>query len=93
MAFSDTKFKRILSELDSFLDEEVELSFPRFIVIESTSSLITNLSPFMIEKVISSNLTPISVKKINKNETLLVEVEKKKICGSLSKFALTNPCT
>ena len=40
---------------------------------------ITNLSPFLIEKVISSNMTPVHVKKKIKNQTLLVEVDKRKM--------------
>ena len=39
-----------------------------------------NLLLFVIEKVISSNIKPIIVKKKLKNQTLLVEVEKKKSC-------------
>ena len=56
-----TKFKRNLNESDSS-DNETEAPFPRFIKIESNSALITNLSPFIIEKTISTNLTPIIVK-------------------------------
>ena len=50
------------------LDNEAESTFPIFIIIESSSLLITNLFPFIIEKVISGNLTPISVKKNLKME-------------------------
>ena len=78
--FLKQKFKHNLSELDSSFDNEAESPLPRFIVIESTSSPITNLFLFITEKVISSNLMLISVKKIFLNETLLVELEKK-ICG------------
>ena len=63
MALSNKKFKQNLSELDSSLDNEAESPFPSFIVIESTSSPFTNLSTFIIENVISSNLTLTSVKK------------------------------
>ena len=63
MAFSKKTFKRKISELDSSSDNKTESPFLRFIVIVSTSLPITNLSPLIIEKVISSNLTPISVKK------------------------------
>ena len=49
-------------------------------IIESTETLITNLSPFVIEKIISSNNKPITVKKKKlKNQTLLVEVEKRNV--------------
>ena len=60
---------------------------PRFIIIESSSFLITNLSLFIIEKVISVNFTPITVKKL-KNWTLLVEVEKKKHANLLLKMTM-----
>ena len=64
MAFSNKKkFKWNPSELDSSLANEAESPFPSFIVIESTSLPITNLSLFIIEKVIPSNLTLIPVKK------------------------------
>ena len=53
-SFSNKKFKRNLNESDSS-DNETEASFPRFIIFESNSSPITNLSPFIIEKVISTN--------------------------------------
>ena len=59
--------------------------FPRFIIIESNRAPITNLSPFIIEKVISTNLTPIIVKKF-KSQTLLVEVEKRKHADFLLKM-------
>ncbi len=52
---ANKKLKRNLRETDS--EDEVESSFPRFIFIESKSSPITSLSPFIIKKVISSNIT------------------------------------
>ena len=61
-SFSNKKFKRNLNKSDSS-DNETEARFPRFIIIESNSALITNSSPFIIEKVISTNLMPITVKK------------------------------
>ena len=61
-SFSNKKFKRNLNESDSS-DNETKVPFPRFIIIESNSALITNLLTFIIEKVISTNLTPITVKK------------------------------
>ena len=73
---SNKKFKRSYIDTDN-LDDDIEVPFPRFIVIDSMETPITQLSPFIIEKVISSNLTPINVKKL-KNQTLLVEVAKKK---------------
>ena len=60
-SFSNKIFKRNLNESDSS-DNETDAPFPRFIIIESDSALITNLSLFIIEKVISTNLTPITVK-------------------------------
>ena len=66
-------------------DYEGVASFPRFIIIESTEMPITNLSPFLIEKVISSNMTPVNVKK-QKNQTLLVEVDKRKNTDFLLKM-------
>ena len=81
------KLKRNLRETDS--EDEVESPFPRFISIESKSSPITSLSLFIIEKVILSNITPKSVKKL-KNDTLLVEVEKRKHVDFLLKMTMFN---
>ena len=68
-SFTNKKFKCNYVEFDSSSDNEAESAFPRLIIIESSSLPITNLSPFIIEKVISGNLTPISVKKIVKWNT------------------------
>ena len=66
-SFSNQKFKCNLNKLDSS-DNETEAPFPRFIIIiESYSAPITDLSPFIIEKVISTNLTPINIKKNKSN--------------------------
>ena len=76
MAFdSSKKLKRTLTKTES--DYEGVASFPRFMIIESTETPITNLSPFLIEKVISSYMTPVNVKK-QKNQIPLVEVDKRK---------------
>ena len=83
-SFSNKKFKHNLNELDSS-ENETEVPFSKFIIIESNSAPITNLSPFIIEKVISTNLTPITVKEL-KNQTLLVEVEKRKHTDFLLKM-------
>ena len=84
MAFSSSKkLKLSLTETES--DYKDVASFPRFIIIESTEMPITNLFPFLIEKVISSNMTPVHVKKL-KNQTLLVEVDKKKNADFLLKM-------
>ena len=61
-SFSNKKLKHNSNESDSS-GNETETPFPRFIIIESNSAPIANLSPFIIEKVISINLTPIIVKK------------------------------
>ena len=83
-SFSNKKFKCNLNESDSS-DNETEALFPRFIIIESNSAPITNLLPFIIEKVISTNLISITVKKL-KNQTLLIEVEKRKHADFLLKM-------
>ena len=67
-SFSNKKFKCNLNELESS-DNETEAPFPRFIVIESNSAPITNLSPFIIEKVILINLTLIIVKRFKKSNS------------------------
>ena len=48
-SFSNKKIQRNLNESDSS-DNETEAPFPRFIIIESNSAPITNLSAFIIEK-------------------------------------------
>ena len=61
-------------------------SFPRFIIVESAGMPITNLSPFLIEKVISSNMnTTVNINKL-KNQTLLVELDKRKNADFLLKM-------
>ena len=57
---ANKKLKRNLIETES--EDEVESPLLRFITIESKSSPIMSLSLFIIEKVISSNITPKSVK-------------------------------
>ena len=79
------KLKRNLRETDS--EDEVESPFPRFISIASKSSPIFSLSPFIIEKVLSSNITPKSGKRL-KNDTLLVE--KRKHADFLLKMTMFN---
>jgi len=61
-------------------------TFPRFIVLESTEEKpITKLSPFAIEKFLSANVAPKSVK-ATRNNTLIVEVAKKKYADLLLKM-------
>ena len=45
-------------------DYKIEACFPRFIIIGSMETPITNLSPFVIEKVISSNIKHITAKNL-----------------------------
>ena len=67
MGFSSSKnFKHTLTETE--LDYEGVASFPRFIINEYIETPMTNLSPFLIEKVISSNMTPVHVKRL-KNQS------------------------
>ena len=84
MAFSSSK-KLKCTLMETELDYEGVASFLKFIIIESTETPITNLSPFLIEKVISSNMTPVHVKKL-KNQTLLVEVDERKNANFLLKI-------
>ena len=66
MASSFKKSKRYLSNSDT------ESDFPRFIIIESLQDVkLDQVSPFLIEKIISSRST---VKKLQTGN-LLVEVE------------------
>ena len=81
------KFKRNYVESDPSSDNEAESTFPRFIIIESSGLPVTNQSLFIIEKVISSYLTSISVKKL-KTGILLIEVEKKKHADFLRKMTM-----
>ena len=68
------KTKRNLCKSDS----DVEFNeFPKFIVLESMDQTpLKKLSPFLIEKVISTRANPKSVKKV-RNINLLVEVTEK----------------
>ena len=82
MASSFKKSKRYLSDSDS----ETESNFLRFIIIESLQDVkLDQLSPFLIEKIISSRSNPKTVKKL-KTGNLLVEVESKKHAENLLKM-------
>lgn len=60
-------------------EEKRSKTFTRRIVLESLeNSLFTNFSPFIIQKIISTHLTPKTVKKL-RNGTILIEVEQKNI--------------
>ena len=73
MAPSFKKSKRYLSDSDS----ETESDFPRIIIIESQQDIKLNqLSPYLIEKIISSRSNSKNVKKL-RNGNPLVEVENK----------------
>ena len=79
MASSLKKSKRYLSHSCS----ETERDFPRFVIIESLQDIkLDQLSPFLIEKTISSRSNPKNVKK-RRNGNLLVEVETKKHAENL----------
>lgn len=61
-------------------------TFPRFIVLESIEkSPLSTMSPFLIQKVITQNITAKTVKKL-RNGTLLVEIENQKYANSLLKM-------
>ena len=82
MASSFKKSKRYLSDSDP----ETESDFPRFIFIESLQDTkLDQLSPFLIEKIISSRSNPKTVKKL-RTGNLLVEVESKNHAENLLKM-------
>ena len=82
MASSFKKSTRYLSDSES----ETESDFPRFIIIESLQDKkLDQLSPFLIEKIISSRSNPKTVKKLQTGN-LLVEVESKKHTENLLKM-------
>ena len=82
MASSFKKSKRYLSDSSS----ETEGDFPRFIIIESLQDTqLDQLSPFLIEKIISSRSNPKTVKKLRIGN-LLVQVESKKHAENLLKM-------
>lgn len=61
-------------------------TFPRFIVLESIEKTpLSTMSPFLIQKVITQNITAKTVKKL-RNGTLLVEIENQKYANSLLKM-------
>lgn len=71
---------------DSEEDHNIMENFPRFIILETMEvTPLTKLSPFLIQKVISSNVPAKTVKSI-RNGTLLIEVENKKHATSLLKM-------
>ena len=82
MASSFKKSKRYLSDSES----ETENDFPRFIIIELLQNTkLDQLSPVLIEKIISNRSNPKTVKKL-RTGNLLVEVESKKHADNLLKM-------
>ena len=80
--FQTLKHRHAESVLDNNSDQNL---FPIFIVLESMEDTpITKLSPFIIEKTLSSQTKPKSVKKLI-NNILLVEVPKKTFSDLLLK--------
>ena len=74
--------KRLCPDSDSDTDTSLS-SFPRFVVLESLKDIsLTKISPFVIHKVTSGIVKPVSVKKL-KNGTLLIEVDKKTYADNL----------
>ena len=74
--------KRLCPDSDSDSDNSVS-SFPRFVVLESLEDKhLTKINPFVVHKVISGIVKPVSVKKLN-NGTLLIEVDKKTYADNL----------
>ena len=71
------------SDSDSKIDE-ISTDFPSYLVLELVEDKpIRQLSPFIIERFLSANVTPKSVK-ATRNKILIVEV-KKEICRTTVK--------
>ena len=80
MASSNKKSIRNLLESNS---ENEVADFPRFIVIESLEEVyLAKFSPSLIEKVISTRVSPKAVKK-TRNGNLLVEVDSRRQAENL----------
>ena len=66
----------------------VSSSFPEYITIESKEKTpMTSRSPFIIKKILSTNISPNMVKKL-KNGTLLIQINKKKHAEFLLKMKM-----
>ena len=79
--------KRLHTDSDSD-SEAITSTYPHFIVLESLQEKqLSKLNPFVVEKVISGIVKPVSVKKLQ-NGTLLVEVSKKTYADNLLKMNL-----
>ena len=82
------KIKRNLLESNS---ENEEADFLRFFVIESLEEFyLAKLSPFLIEKFISTRATPKTVKK-TRNGNLLVEVDSRRATENIFKMKTFHP--
>ena len=82
-AIKKLKTKRNLSESNS---ENETADFRRFIVIKSLEEVcLAKLSPFLIEKVISTRASPKTVKK-TRNGNLLVEVDSQRQAENILKI-------
>ena len=79
--------KRLHTDSDSD-SEAITSTYPHFIALESLQEKqLSRLNPFVVEKVISGIVKPVSVKKLQ-NGTLLVEVRKKTYADNLLKMNL-----
>ena len=79
--------KRLCPDSDSDSDTPIS-SFPRFIVLESLEDKqLTKINPFVVHKIISGIVSPISVKNLN-NGNLLVEVDKRTYADNLLNMKL-----
>ena len=79
---SSKQSKRLCPDSDS--DTDISTStFPRFVILESLEEKqLSKINPFVLHKVISGIVKPVSVKKL-KNGTLLIEVDKKTYAENL----------
>ena len=71
------KMKRPLTESES--ENETDENFYQFIVLESIEeTLITKLSPFLIQKTIETHCKPINIKKAM-NNTIIIQTNQKQL--------------
>ena len=83
MALFNKKTKLKLSKSDW---ENEAANFPRFIVIKFLAKVcLVKFSPFLIEKVLSTRVTPRNVKKTRK-QNLFVEVDSRRQAGNILKM-------
>ena len=85
---ASTKSSKRLHTDSDYDSEAITSTYPHFIVLESLQEKqLSKLNPFVVEKVISGIVKPVSVKKLQ-NGTLLVEVSKKTYADNLLKINL-----